>query len=92
MAKTHILYVFIISMITSSLFSKIEALTLDNIEVFTTDKIKPIVLINKNKLEGISGEFLVESTKTIVKNLNLNILPWPSVLPISAFYKHNEWN
>lgn len=75
--KTHILYIFILSLINFFIFHKVEAFTFDNIEVFTTDKINPIVLINKNKLEGISGEFLVESTKHQIKNLNLNILPWP---------------
>ncbi len=47
------------------------------VKVYTTDRINPIVSITNNKLTGLSGEFLIQSTKDIIEEFELNILPWP---------------
>ncbi len=68
-----IVFILVLNTFTNSSY----ALKLKKVKVFTTDRIIPIVAINANKLEGLSGEFLMQSTKDVIEEFDLNILPWP---------------
>ncbi len=46
------------------------------VDVYTTDSLNPLVIIDKKQLDGISGEFLSLATKNVITNLNLIIMPW----------------
>jgi polar amino acid transport system substrate-binding protein len=74
-----IFFLNIIVLITCMFFEKYlysNSSYFENIEVFTTDTIKPMVIINNDKLDGLVGEFLLQSTKNIVKNYKLSVLPF----------------
>lgn len=47
------------------------------VDVYTTETLYPLVIIDKKQLDGISGEFLSLATSKMISKLNVIVMPWP---------------
>ncbi len=71
------LLIFIVTLLTSLVSIAKSRVIYKDVQIYTTDNLQPIVILDKKEIGGFFGEFFLNSTKEIVTSYKINNYPWP---------------
>ncbi len=69
--------IFVILLLSSLVSSAKNKVIYKDVQIYTTDNLQPIVILDKNDIGGFFGEFFHSATKEIISSYKINNFPWP---------------